>query len=119
MKHLLIIFPLLFSAQREKVPSDALHVYSSAIITNVVGHYVYNKTERIGLSHLAGFGASVTAGLAKEFIWDKALKKGVFSKDDLFFDAWGSMLGQMTLRITIDLKERKRYDYNRIHTTSP
>ena len=50
-----------------------------------------------------GIGNAV--GLGKEYVWDKSMNRGEFSKLDLVSDAWGCLLGGITLRCTIDYKE--------------
>lgn len=37
--------------------------------------------------------AAVLCGLAKEFVWDKWMKKGTFDRKDLLADAAGAVLG--------------------------
>lgn len=37
--------------------------------------------------------AAVLCGLAKEFVWDKWMKKGTFDRKDLMADAAGAVLG--------------------------
>lgn len=41
----------------------------------------------------AGVIVAVVAALAKEFIWDKLLKKGTYDKKDILCDAAGIVLG--------------------------
>ena len=36
---------------------------------------------------------ALLCGLAKEFVWDRRMKKGTFDRKDLLADAAGSLLG--------------------------
>ena len=99
---LLILLSFSLSAQ---IPSDAKHVYATCAITHFVGWGVYHKTEKPGLSCLIGMGSGMLVGLGKEYIWDKKLDKGTFSKLDLASDAWGCLIGGITLRCAIDWSE--------------
>ena len=96
---------LSFTLSAQKIPDDAKHVYATCAITHAVGWGVYYKTDKPGLSCVIGMGAGMIAGLGKEYIWDKKLDKGTFSKLDLASDAWGCLLGGITLRCAIDWKE--------------
>lgn len=117
MKKLLLLIPFITFGQDKKDLSDAYHVYASAGITHVVGNLVYYKTDKIGLSTFTGMASAFAVGLGKEYIWDKKLGKGVFNKQDIFFNGWGCLLGGVTFRVVIDirdsgLKKRKdKYEY--------
>ena len=104
MKTLLLIL-LSFTLSAQKIPSDAKHVYATCGITHAVGWVVQNKTDRPGLSCLIGMSSGMLVGLGKEYIWDRKLGKGEFSKLDIANDAWGCLLGGLTLRVAIDWKE--------------
>jgi len=117
-KFLLIFFIVLSLACKsqtknlwQKIPDDAKHVYSGVIITMVTGDLVYKYSKgRTGLAVGVGFLSGVTAGVAKELIWDKWMGKGVPSKWDAFSTAWGAGIGTISLRVMIDVRERKQYD---------
>lgn len=104
MKTLILIL-ISFSLSGQKIPSDAKHVYATCAITHFVGWGIYHKTDRIGLSCLSGMASGMLVGLGKEYIWDKKLGKGEFSKLDLTSDAWGCLLGGITLRVAFDFKQ--------------
>ena len=106
MKTLTLI--LLTSLGFAQIPSDVKHVYASWIITDVVGGLAYSKTEKIHESILIGVGTSVLCGMTKEYIWDKRLKRGTFSKVDMMDNVWGTLLGAVTLRVGIDIYERNK-----------
>lgn len=110
---LLILFSLRIQAQQNqnfwnKLPDDAKHVYAGVLITAASGSIVYQITDKPGWSVLLGFTCGVGAGLAKEFIWDKAMGKGTFNKWDAFETAWGAGIGSICLRVGIDVHERRR-----------
>lgn len=112
---LLIILSVRIQAQIKnqniwnKIPDDAKHVYAGLAINAATGSLVYRLTEgRIGWSLLAGFTAGVGAGFAKEYIWDKAMKKGTFNKMDIADTAWGSLIGTVCLRVGIDVHEKRQ-----------
>lgn len=91
-----------------KVHDDVTHFYAGFFICMTASEITYYYTDRPGLSCLVGIGAGFTADVCKEFIHDKMLKKGVFSYDDLFMTAWGTVIGAMVERCWIDWRERKR-----------
>ena len=103
MKTLLFIF-LSFSLSAQKLPDDVKHVYATCAITHFVGWGVYYRTDNPGLSCVIGMGSGLIVGLGKEYIWDRKLKRGEFSNRDLASDAWGCLLGGITLRCAIDYK---------------
>jgi hypothetical protein len=47
-----------------------------------------------------GLGMAVLAGLFKDVVWDKLLKKGTFEVLDIFFTGVGGIIG-MTIAILI------------------
>jgi len=47
-----------------------------------------------------GLGMAVLAGLFKDVVWDKFLKKGTFEVMDIFFTGVGGIIG-MTIAILI------------------
>lgn len=55
-----------------------------------------------------GLASGILAGYAKEYIWDKEMGRGTFSKNDLMCTAWGSMLGTIGLVVSFDIKEKRK-----------
>lgn len=83
------------------------HVYAGILISVLTGFATYYFTTVMPIiGCLVGFGCGVAAGLAKEFIWDKAMKKGTFSWHDAIATFWGSLVGAVVLRILIDVLEK-------------
>jgi hypothetical protein len=52
------------------------------------------------INPVLGLGMAVLAGLLKDVIWDKFLKKGTFEVLDIFFTGIGGIIG-MTIAILI------------------
>ena len=52
------------------------------------------------INPVLGLGMAVLAGLLKDVIWDKFLKKGTFEVLDIFFTGVGGVIG-MTIAILI------------------
>ena len=52
------------------------------------------------INPVLGLGMAVLAGLLKDVIWDKFLKKGTFEVLDIFFTGVGGIIG-MTVAILI------------------
>lgn len=61
-----------------------LHIICCMLIMQMLGNFLP--------LHIAVLITAII-GLAKEFIWDKWLKKGTFEKRDLLADAVGIILG--------------------------
>lgn len=47
------------------------------------------------------------SGAGKEYIYDRYLKKGTFSKQDMYDTFWGSATGMVFLRVGINEWEKK------------
>ena len=115
MKQTIIILLLTFGMRGQtwekmgtsSVQSDTKHFYASCIGTTLIGttvnHFIDNPTISSCIGGVTMFGI----GAAKEIIWDGKMKRGVKSKDDIFMNGWGSLVGMMTCRVVIDLKYRK------------
>ena len=73
----------------------------------LVGEVLYQTTDLEGLSSAIGaaFGISIT--LAKEYIYDRYFKRGIFSVDDIIAGCFGAVTGGMVHRVIIDLRYRK------------
>lgn len=100
---LLILITLNLSAQLD---DKTKHVYAGTIITMGVSEVLQQCNVKPWKSVLIGFGAGVLAGAGKEWIWDKAMKRGVCDKQDFFNTAWGSLIG-VTIEIPlIDIRNK-------------
>jgi hypothetical protein len=71
-----------------------LHVWAGMIISITTALLLFYFTEiHMGYIYLIGLSMGILAGAFKEWIWDKALKLGVFSYQDFYFTIWGSVCG--------------------------
>ena len=97
-----------FNFPELKFDDKAAHFYVAMGSSIIVGEIVYQVTNLEGLSSAVGtaFGISIT--LAKEYIYDRYLKHGVFSIDDMIVGIFGAVTGGFIHRVIIDL----RYKHN-------
>lgn len=101
-----ILFPFLLKGQ---IPSDVKHVYAGVGISVATGVITYNLTEGRWLESMGvGLATGVVAGLAKEYIWDKEMKRGTFNKMDILSTNWGALIGTVSLCVVFDTKEKKK-----------
>lgn len=101
---LLILFPFLLSAQ---IDDSQLHMYAGNIITGYLGSSAYYWGISPLKSVFIGGAAGFAAGAGKEYIYDRYLKKGTFSKQDMYDTFWGSATGMVFLRVGINEWEKK------------
>lgn len=87
-------------------PSQIKHFYAGAGITFISASIINHYTDKPTLSTWGGITIGCLAGLGKEYIYDKAMKKGVFSKDDYLMTFWGAACGGVVIRCTIDFRSR-------------
>ncbi len=105
MKTLLfVLFSLGAFAQTDR--SDVKHFYAGAGITFVSASIINHYTDKPTLSTWGGITIGCLAGLGKEYIYDRAMNKGVFSKDDYLMTFWGAACGGVVIRCTIDFRSR-------------
>lgn len=104
MKTILLLIPFISFGQND--PSQIKHFYAGAGITFVTGSIVNHYTHKPTLSTWVGIGTGVLAGIGKEYIYDKAMQKGVFSKDDYLMTFWGAACSGVVLRCVIDFRSR-------------
>lgn len=112
MKQTIIVLLLAFGMKAQKFndqDGSVKHVYASWICSTLIGTTVNHYLDRPTLSTWIGGVSMFGIGCAKEYIWDRKMKKGVFSKDDLISDGWGCALGLVTCRVVIDIKEKNTY----------
>lgn len=85
----------------------AVHNYVGMGAAIVAGEVLYQTTDLDGLSSAIGaaFGVSIT--LAKEFIYDRYFKRGVFSVGDIIAGCMGAFTGGMIHRVIIDIRYKK------------
>jgi len=112
---LLISFNMIGQNIVDNDPSTVKHVYASWIGSTLIGTSVNHFIDRPTLSTWIGGISMFVIGLGKEYIWDKKMKRGVFSKDDIISDLWGIGLGLVTCRVVIDIRQNKEDDKYRKH----
>lgn len=85
------------------------HYWASHLINGGVTSLVYYKTKKVGVSMLAGTLVSLAAGLGKEFIWDRAMGRGVYSTKDIEADIEGNVSANYVMGISfcIHFKNKK------------
>ncbi|HRS20960.1 MAG TPA: hypothetical protein P5510_04300 [Clostridia bacterium] len=68
----------------EKIMNDKIkHIIAGFLISGLVGFFLHG---------LIVFIPALIAGLAKEFVWDKWMKRGTFEWKDIGFTIWGGAL---------------------------
>ena len=55
------------------------------------------------INPVLGLGAAVLAGILKDVVWDKLLKKGTFEVLDVFFTGVGGVIGMAVAIILTNL----------------
>lgn len=85
---------------------DNLHYLAGYGISAGASYTMYFLTDKPGLSLAAGFLTATAAGIIKETIHDKYLKLGNPDILDATSTAWGGLVANITIIVTIDI-ERK------------
>lgn len=126
MKKILILLFVAFGMKGQITDKDgtAKHYLAGVVVSNWAGSSAYYFGAKPFKSCLIGFGAGVLAGLGKEYIYDKAMDRGTFSKPDLAMTVWGSLVGSFCLRVAIDRNQKKynfveKYDLEKFQFTEP
>lgn len=113
-KHLLLLSLLAnfaLSSQNESrlnkinLTADDKHYLAGNFISSATGYSMYYLTNKPFLSCLAGFVTGATAGIVKEVVHDKMLKRGNYSVYDMTTTAWGSLAGAIVLRAEINIEQ--------------
>ncbi len=109
MKHKLIFFLFVTNlSYGQKMTDDIKHIVAGVRITALSSFVIYRITDKPFLSCVGGLGIGTTTGLAKEYIWDKALGQGVFNKEDYKNTFYGSVIGYIGIQCIINIKPRKK-----------
>lgn len=91
----------------QPIDDKALHVYAGIAISILSGFAIYYFSTCMPIvACFSGLGIGTLVGVAKEYLWDKAMKKGTFSTHDMLATFWGSCVGAVALRVIIDLLEK-------------
>lgn len=103
--YILLLFPFLLKAQMTDTDK---HVYAAGVISFGTASIVHKKTDSMFLGVVSGFGAGWIAGRIKERVWDKEMGRGVYNKQDLKANDWGSVVGGFTFMFVFNLKELRK-----------
>lgn len=105
MKLLLILLPFICSGQWYKNPelSDAAHWYGSCIGVVVLTEGLTYITDEPELSTIISGVSIFGLGMAKEFIWDGKMNRGVKSQYDMILDGAGSLAGMMVITVKFNI----------------
>ena len=78
------------------------HKLAGTVIVFITGFILYHFTEiNFWLCLIFGLLAGVLAGVLKEYAWDKYLKKGVFSNEDIYATLWGTLIGGVVFGVYV------------------
>ena len=105
MKVLLLI---LLTLNLKSQTDDVKHFYAGFGISVITSEVTNQLTDRPVLSCLVGGSIGITAGALKECVYDREMKRGVYSNTDMFLTGWGSVIGSMCMRVKFDLQMKKR-----------
>ena len=113
MKKILILLFVTFG-MKAQIDDKGKHYLAGVIISNWAGSSAYYFGAKPLKACLIGFTAGALTGLGKEYIYDKQMGRGTFSKPDLEMTVWGSLVGTFCLRIAID-RNQKKYNFVEKH----
>jgi len=83
------------------IPRDKfLHVLLGFLISASSG-YTIVRWSGIDWLFFSGFFIAVLAGILKEYVWDKKLKKGTFEVADILYTALGGAMGLTLISVII------------------
>lgn len=97
---------LTFGMNAQKITDDQKHWLAGSLISGVSGSAAYELGARPFHAACIGFGLGTLAGIAKEAIYDKRMKRGTCDNGDAFTTGWGALFGSFTVIIYIDRKEK-------------
>ncbi len=109
MKKLVLVLatiPMLTFGQR--INDGLKHKLAGNVISLGVGAVTYEITGKKGFSIAAGFGAGILAGVLKEEIYDKRMKKGVYSEEDMIDTGFGAAVGTIMLAVYVDERGKRK-----------
>jgi uncharacterized protein YfiM (DUF2279 family) len=115
MKKLILVFfvlstKLFCQSTLDKVDDKTLHFYAGATLSMVGAEVANQIIDRPALSALIGAAFAASIGYAKEALYDRYLKHGVYSVQDMLMTGWGGLCGAIAIRVVFDIKEKKRYN---------
>lgn len=99
---ILLIFPFITFGQ----DSSTKHKIAGHVTSLAVGHVVYYKTRKLGISIGASFVSGVLIGIAKEE-YDK-YNGGHSTREDIYDTSWGSAVGTVNFLMTFNMNHGSR-----------
>ena len=108
MRKLLIILLLSSICVNSQIDDKTKHFYAGFGITVLTAEVTNQMIDKPFLSALSGFIAGTTAGILKEFVWDRNMDKGVYSNKDMGMTIWGAACGALVIRVRFDLQDKKK-----------
>lgn len=123
---LLLLFNLKLSSQINipalniKISDYNEHYFASGAVAGWATSSLYFLTEKNILSSFGGALFGLGVGLGKEYIYDKAMKRGVFSLNDIDADIKGVMACNFVCIVSIDFMEKRnrRIDIDKFNNLS-
>lgn len=99
------IIPILLSLSLSaQLPDDVKHVYSTMAVTVLSAEIMNQVIDNRTISLCSGMALGIGVGLAKEYVYDKAMGRGVFSSRDIMSDGWGVLLGGIVIGVRFNLQ---------------
>lgn len=106
----LILSILLFaSVCQGQIDDKTKHFYAGFGITVVTAEITNQITDKPAISCLVGTAVGCLAGVLKETVYDREMKRGVYSNTDMGMTCWGSVVGAMVIRVRFDLQDKKKH----------
>ena len=97
-----------FGMNAQRLTDDQKHWVAGSLISGVSGSAAYELGARPFHAACIGFGLGTLAGIAKEAIWDKRMKRGMCDNGDAFTTSWGALFGSLTVTIYVDKMYKRR-----------
>lgn len=108
MKTILISLLLLSTLLRSQIDDKTKHVYAGMLITIVSAEITNQVINDPFKSTLIGLSTGLTAGLIKDVVYDKMMKKGIYDKNDILATSWGAACGAIIIRVKFDLCDKRK-----------
>lgn len=104
-----IILLLITCSAFGQMSDKTKHELAGTFISAGSGATIDYFTHKHALSVVSGVLIGCTAGILKEAVWDKRMGKGNCDNWDAGATIWGSILGGLTLRVYLDLQDKKMH----------
>lgn len=106
MKKIILILLLIPFLSQGQMSSETKHKIAGHVTSLAVGHVVYYKTRKLGISIGASFVSGVLIGIAKEE-YDK-YNGGHSTREDIYDTSWGSAVGTVNFLMTFNMNHGSR-----------